>query len=63
MSETERINMNLLDEAAEEAGGYVTNFLNHDTHINIRELAHYCKEKGIEPADLTLRELHRFIVA
>lgn len=63
MSESERMNMNLLDEAAERAGGYVSNFISQDTHYDLKKLAKYCKEKGIEPADLTLRELHQFIVA
>ncbi len=55
--------MKLLDEAAERAGGYVSNFTAQDIHYDLRKLAKYCKEKGIEPADLTLRELNQFIVA
>lgn len=62
MSETERKGMIELDEAAEKAGGYVSNILGKDTHYNLRKLISYCKEKGIEPADLTLRELSKFIL-
>lgn len=63
MSETERKNMMELDEAAEKVGGYVSNIIGKDTHYNLRKLTRYCKEKGVEPADLTLRELSKFIVA
>ncbi len=62
MSEEERAKMNALDEAAEKAGGYVLNMVNKDTKYNLRELIKYCKEKGIEPIDLTLRELNNFII-
>lgn len=62
MSEEERIKMSELDEAAEKAGGYVLNMVNKDTRYNLRELISYCKEKGIEPIDLTLRELSNFII-
>lgn len=62
MTEEERRKMNALDEAAEKAGGYVLNMVNKDTQYNLRELIKYCKNKGIEPIDLTLRELNNFIV-
>lgn len=54
--------MNLLDELAEKAGGYVAPFPGKDTHYNYREISKYCKERGIEPLDLTIRELGRFII-
>ena len=63
MSESERTKIKQLDEAAEKAGGYVTFFLDKSIHVKIRELADYCRQKGIEPAVLTLRELHQFITA
>lgn len=62
MSEEERREMAALDEAAEKAGGYVLNMVNKDTRYNLRELISYCREKGIEPIDLTLRELSNFII-
>lgn len=62
MSEEERKKMKALDDAAEKAGGYVSNILNKDTKYNLRELIKYCKNKGIEPIDLTLRELSNFII-
>ncbi len=68
MPDKERIkflkNISSIDDAAEEAGGYVA--LNPDIenepHYNYREISKYCKEKGIEPLDMTLRELNSFIV-
>ena len=62
MTEQERMQMNALDDAAEKAGGYVLNMVNKDTRYNLRELIKYCKNKGIEPIDLTLRELSNFII-
>lgn len=62
MSEQEIRDMRELDELADKAGGFVTNLGNHDTHYNYREIIKYCKEKGIEPLDLTIRELNRFII-
>lgn len=62
MSNEERMRMNALDEAAEKAGGYVSTIVNKEIKYNFRELIKYCKGKGIEPADLTLRELNSFIV-
>lgn len=62
MSNEERNKMNALDDAAEKAGGYVLNLVNKDTKYNLREMIKYCKNKGIEPIDLTLRELSNFII-
>lgn len=62
MSNEERLQMNALDDAAEKAGGYVARFVEKDVHYDLRELIKYCKNKGIEPADLTLRELNEFII-
>jgi hypothetical protein len=54
-----------LDEAAEEAGGYVAFNPNikDEIHYDYRKIIEYCKEKGIEPVDMTIRELHNFIIA
>ena len=62
MSDEERAKMIALDEAAEEAGGYVSNVLNNDVHYDLRALIKYCKDKGIKPIDITLRELREFII-
>lgn len=62
MSEQEIRDMRELDELAEKAGGYVS-FLNNDkVHYDYRKISKYCKEKGIEPIDLTIRELNQFII-
>lgn len=63
MSEQEIRDMNLLDELAEKAGGYVAPLSNKDTHYDYRKIGRYCKEKGIEPLDLTIRELNKFIIS
>lgn len=63
MSEQEIRDMKELDEIAEKAGGFVSALSNNNTHYNYREISKYCKEKGIEPIDLTIRELNQFIVA
>ncbi|MBR6338230.1 MAG: hypothetical protein IKR76_10955 [Ruminococcus sp.] len=62
MSHEDIKKMKELDEAAEKAGGYTSSVLVQDIHYNYRELNRYCKEKGIEPIDMTIRELNRFIV-
>ncbi|MBD8945753.1 MAG: hypothetical protein EGR97_00285 [Clostridiales bacterium] len=62
MSERDLKNMRSLDEAAEKAGGFVS-FLNEkDIRYDIRKINKYCKDKGIEPVDLTIRELNSFII-
>lgn len=63
MSEQEIRDMKKLDEIAEKAGGFVSALSDNTTHYNYREISKYCKEKGIEPIDLTIRELNQFIVA
>lgn len=62
MSEKELRKMRDLDEAAEKAGGFVASMDNRETHYDYRKISRYCKEKGIEPIDLTIRELNTFIV-
>lgn len=54
--------MKALDEAAEKAGGYLSPFIDSKTHYDYRKMIAYCREKGIEPLDLTIRELHQFII-
>ena len=62
MSQEEIRKMKELDEAAERAGGYTSTVSADSIHYNYREISRYCKEKGIEPVDMTIRELNRFIV-
>ena len=63
MSRDELIKMRKLDEAAEKSGSFISSVSEKDIHYNYREINRYCKEKGIEPIDLTIRELNQFIVA
>ncbi len=62
MSREDLIKMNELDEAAEKAGGFTALFPAEDVHYNYREISRYCKERGIEPIDMTIRELNQFII-
>lgn len=62
MSEQEIRDMRELDELAEKAGGYLSPLGNNKTHYDYRKISQYCKEKGIEPIDLTIRELNGFII-
>ena len=62
MTEKDRQGMRELDEIADRAGGYVDYFPHADQHVDMRGIAAYCKEKGIEPIDLTLREYNRFVI-
>lgn len=61
MSEQEIRDMRELDELAEKAGGFVS-FLNNSVHYDYRKIILYCKDKGIEPIDLTIRELNQFVL-
>lgn len=62
MSENEIREMRELDELAEKAGGFVIPMGNDSVHYDYRKISQYCKEKGIEPLDMTLRELSDFVV-
>ena len=68
MSEKERVmfikKLSELDDAAAEAGGYVAfnSDVENEPHYDYRAISKYCKEKGIEPLDMTIRELNAFIV-
>ena len=68
MSEKERVmfikKLSELDDAAAEAGGYVAfnSNVENEPHYDYRAISKYCKEKGIEPLDMTIRELNSFIV-
>lgn len=66
MSEQERKReiekMAVLDDIAEKAGGYVSPSLKDNVHYDYRKILQYCKERGIEPIDMTIRELDQFII-
>lgn len=63
MSHEELQKMRELDEIAEKAGGFTSTISSEDIHYDYRKINQYCKEKGIEPIDMTIRELNHFIVA
>ena len=62
MTPDDRKKMRDLDEAAERAGGYVAFPAKPGTQYDYRKILKYCKDKNIEPLDLTIREMQRFIV-
>lgn len=62
MSEQTIKNMCELDEIAEKAGGFVAPFGDNKTSYDYRAMLAYCKEKGVEPLDLTVREYNSFII-
>lgn len=62
MSEQDIKRLAALDEAADKAGGYVSSSLKDNVHYDYRKILHYCREKGIEPRDLTVQVLDRFIL-
>lgn len=62
MSDTDLKNMNDLDEAAEKAGGFVSLLNSGDINYDYRGIIKYCKEKGIEPVDMTIREFNAFVL-
>lgn len=49
-----------LDEAAERAEGFLAPLTRLDTRYDYRALVEYCREKEIEPLDITIRELLQF---
>ncbi len=62
MSQEDIKKMRDLDEAAEDAGGFTSPVPADEIHYNYREINRYCKERGIEPIDMTIRELNRFVI-
>lgn len=63
MSGNDLREMRELDEIAELAGGYVAPLSRANTEFDYRKISKYCKEKGIEPLDLTIRELNKFVIS
>lgn len=62
MSNEDIAKMKALDEAAEKAGGFVSYINEKNIDYDYRKIIAYCKKKGIEPIDLTIRELNTFIL-
>ena len=62
MSEQEIRDMNKLDDLSEKAGGFVTPLVDSKVQYDYRKISQYCKEKGIEPVDMTIRELSNYII-
>lgn len=54
-----------IDIIAEEAGGFVDNnsSFSNEVHYDYRSILSYCKERNIEPIDMTIREMQKFIIA
>lgn len=63
MSEQEIKRMTEIDTAADKAGGYVSPLFKGNTMYDYRKLLAYCKENEIDPLDLTIRELGKFIIS
>ena len=64
MSEKEFRDICQLDDIAEKAGGYVDSSGSiSDIHYDYRAIIAFCRKQGIEPADMTIRELQQFIIA
>ena len=62
MSKDDLKKMRDLDEAAEKCGGFTAPISDKNIHYDYREINRYCKEKGIEPVDMTIRELNKFVL-
>ena len=62
MSHEELKQMRELDDAAEKSGGYTAPLHDMSVHYDYRNIIQYCKEKGIEPIDMTIRELNQFVI-
>ncbi len=62
MSEKDLQEMRSLDSAAEKAGGFVDFGIDKNTRFDYRKIIAYCKDKKIEPIDMTIRELNQFII-
>lgn len=65
MSEKDFHNICELDYIAEEAGGFVdfNSSFESEVHYDYRSILAYCREKNIEPIDMTIREMQQFIIS
>ena len=50
-----------LDEAAQEAGGYVATPRRRNMDADYHAMSLYCKKKGIKPKELTDKEYDSFL--
>ena len=62
MSKKDICELAALDETAERAGGYVVSPFENTICYDYRKILAYCKEKGIDPLDMTIREMNQFAV-
>lgn len=62
MTQNDRQEMREFEDAAERAGGFVSPMLEGNVHYDYRKILAYCKEKQIDPRDMTIRELDKFIL-
>jgi len=62
MTEQDLKDMRELDRLAEEAGGFVSPMFKHTASYNYKKITEYCREKKVDPQDLTLRELKKFVI-
>ncbi|MBQ8135301.1 MAG: hypothetical protein IJ192_12990 [Clostridia bacterium] len=53
-----------LDDIADEAGGFVDFNAASDSliHYDYRAIISYCREKNIQPIDMTIREMQQFVI-
>lgn len=65
MSEKEFNEICNLDNIADNAGGFVDFNASSESeiHYDYRAILAYCKEKKIEPVDMTIREMQNFVIA
>lgn len=65
MSEKEFIQICELDDVADAAGGFVDFHPSSDSdiHYDYRAILAYCKERKIDPIDMTIREMQQFVLA
>lgn len=63
MSEKEFARICELDNAAEQAGGFVDYINTHENevHYDYRAIIAYCRKNNIEPIDMTIREMQQFV--
>lgn len=66
MSEKEFHEICNLDYIADEAGGFVDSSFpvcDNGPHYDYRSILTYCKERNIEPIDMTIREMQQFVIS
>lgn len=64
MSEKEFKSICEIDNIAEQYGGYVdsTNDVESEVHYDYRAIIAYCREKKMQPIDMTIREMQQFVL-